>query len=248
MWQAGGFPVEMPVLSLSETFMKPTAMFYRNLLAMEVEEVLRCHPIDGAVLMGGCDKTTPGADHGRDLGGRAGDLRARPGRCSAGTAAAPTLGSGTDAWKYWAERWAGNLDECAMRADRGRHRPLAGHCMTMGTASTMTSIAEALGLTLPGAASIPAVHSAHARMATASAAGGSSRWCGRTCARRDILTADAFDNAIATDMAIGGSTNAIIHLIAMARRAGVSADRSSGSTRSRRDAGDRQPAAGRRVS
>jgi dihydroxy-acid dehydratase len=217
--QAGGFPVEVPVISLSETFMKPSAMFYRNLLAMEVEEVLRSHPIDGAVLLGGCDKTTPGLI----MGATSMNLPAiyvPGGPMLKGNWRGTTLASGTDVWKYWAERCAGNLGECAWREMEDGIARSPGHCMTMGTASTMTSLAEALGMTLSGAASIPAVHSAHARMAAES---------GRRIVEmvwadlkpRDVLTREAFDNAIVTDMAIGGSTNAIIHLVAMAGRAGI---------------------------
>jgi dihydroxy-acid dehydratase len=217
--QAGGFPVEVPVISLSETFMKPSAMFYRNLLAMEVEEVLRSHPIDGAVLLGGCDKTTPGLI----MGATSMNLPAiyvPGGPMLKGNWRGTTLASGTDVWKYWAERCAGNLSECAWREMEDGIARSPGHCMTMGTASTMTSLAEALGMTLSGAASIPAVHSAHARMAAES---------GRRIVEmvwadlkpRDVLTREAFDNAIVTDMAIGGSTNAIIHLVAMAGRAGI---------------------------
>ena len=222
VWQAGGFPVELPVMSLSESFMKPTSMFYRNLAAMEVEETLRCHPIDGAVLMGGCDKTVPALV----MGAASADLPAiflPAGPMLKGNFAGKTLGSGTDAWKYWAERCAGNLcDEDWLAIEDGIARS-PGTCMTMGTASTMAAITETLGLTLSGASSIPAVHSAHERMASA---------CGRRAVElvwedlrpSDILTADAFDNAITIDMALSGSTNAIIHLIAMAGRAGVKLD------------------------
>src|SRR4051794_8788856 len=217
--QAGGFPVEIPVISLSETFMKPSAMFYRNLLAMEVEEVLRSHPIDGAVLLGGCDKTTPGLI----MGATTMNLPAiyvPGGPMLKGNWRGTTLASGTDVWKYWAERCAGNLGECDWREMEDGIARSPGHCMTMGTASTMTSLAEALGMTLSGAASIPAVHSAHSRMAAES---------GRRIVEmvwadlkpRDVLTREAYDNAIVTDMAIGGSTNAIIHLVAMAGRAGI---------------------------
>jgi dihydroxy-acid dehydratase len=219
IFQAAGFPVEIPVMALSESFMKPSAMFYRNLLAMETEEVLRCHPIDGAVLMGGCDKTTPGLL----MGAISADLPAiylPGGPMLKGGWNGVTLGSGTDAWKYWAERCAGNLDECQWRQIEDGIARSPGHCMTMGTASTMTAISEALGMTLSGASSIPAVHSAHNRMAAET---------GRRIVQMvwedlkpsKILTPNSFDNAIATDMAIGGSTNAIIHLIAIAGRAGI---------------------------
>src|SRR2546429_312588 len=169
--------------------------------------------------MGGCDKTTPALI----MGATSSNLPAifvPAGPMLKGNFEGTTLGSGTDAWKYWAERCAGNLDECDWRGIEDGIARSPGHCMTMGTASTMTSIAETLGLTLPGAASIPAVHAAHSRMATDS---------GRRIVEMvwedlkssDILTPAAFDNAITVDMAIGGSTNAIIHLIAMAGRAGI---------------------------
>jgi dihydroxy-acid dehydratase len=219
VWQAGGFPVEIPVMSLSESFMKPSAMFYRNFLAMETEEMLRCHPVDGAVLMGGCDKTTPAML----MGAISMNLPAIYFPCGPmlrGNWNGTTLGSGTDAWKYWAERCAGNLGDCEWRGIEDGIARSPGHCMTMGTASTMTAIAETLGMTLGGASSIPAVHSGHSRMASES---------GRRIVEMvwedlkpsDVLSAQSFENAITADMAIGGSTNAIIHLIAMAGRAGV---------------------------
>ncbi len=219
VWQAGGFPVELPVLSLSEMFVKPTAMFYRNLLALEVEEVLRSHPIDGVVLMGGCDKTVPGLL----MGAISMDLPAifvPAGPMLAGRFRTERLGSGTDVWKYWAEHKAGNLGTCAMRqVEEGISRS-PGTCMTMGTASTMAAITEAMGLTLTGAATIPAVHSAHARMAAA-AGRRAVEMVWEDLRPSAIVTADAFRNGVVTDMALCGSTNAIIHLIAMARRAGV---------------------------
>ena len=167
VWQAGGFPVEVPVVSLGETLMKPTTMLYRNLLAMETEELLRANPIDGVVLLGGCDKTVPGADHGCDHDEPACDLRARRARCCAATTKAQTLASGSDVWKYWAERRAGTIDDCTWRGVEDGIARSYGTCMTMGTASTMAAAAEALGLTLPGASSIPAADSAHGRMAAA---------------------------------------------------------------------------------
>ena len=219
VWQAGGFPVEIPVLAVSEMFMKPTAMLYRNLLALETEEVLRSHPVDGAVLMGGCDKTVPGLL----MGAISADLPAvflPAGPMLAGRHRTERLGSGTDVWKYWAERQAGCLDACVWRQIEEGIARSAGTCMTMGTASTLAAVAETLGMTLPGAASIPAVHSAHARMASS---------CGRRIVEMvwedlrpsRILTAAAFDNAIVADMALAGSTNAIVHLLALAARAGV---------------------------
>ena len=219
VWQAGGFPVEIPVMSLSESFMKPTSMYYRNLLALEVEETLRCYPLDGAVLMGGCDKTVPALVMGTTSANLP-SIFLPSGPMLKGCWKGETLGSGTDMWKYWAERQAGNLCEDGWNELEDSIARSPGHCMTMGTASTMTAIVEALGLCLPGSTSIPAVHSTHARMASA---------CGRRIVGlawdkvtpRDLLTEDAFHNAIVTDMALGGSTNAIVHLIAMAGRAGV---------------------------
>ncbi|HVX84358.1 MAG TPA: L-arabinonate dehydratase [Phycisphaerae bacterium] len=218
IWQSGGFPVEIPVMSMSETFMKPSAMFYRNLLALETEEVLRAYPLDGAILLGGCDKTTPGLLMGA-ISANLPAIYVPAGPMLKGNYKGATLGSGTDAWKFWAERSAGNLDDCAWRGIEDGIARSAGHCMTMGTASTMTAIAETLGLSLPGASSIPAVHSAHSRMAEDSGRRIVDMvWLDIT--PKKILSPDSFDNAITLDMAIGGSTNAIIHLIAIAGRAG----------------------------
>ena len=220
VWQAGGFPLEIPVMSLSESFMKPTSMVYRNLLALEVEETLRCYPLDGAVLMGGCDKTVPSLLMGATSANLP-SIFLPAGPMLKGCWRGETLGSGTDMWKYWAERQAGNLCGDAWNELEDGIARSPGTCMTMGTASTMMAVTEALGLSLPGASSIPAVHSTHARMASQ---------CGRRIVElawekvkpRDLLTEAAFENAITTDMALGGSTNAIIHLIAMAGRAGIS--------------------------
>ena len=166
VWQAGGFPVEMPAMSLSEPFQKPTTMLYRNLLAMETEELLRSLPGRRRGADGRLRQDHAGAHHGRDLDGPAVRSSCPPGRCCAATGAAQTLGSGSDTWKYWAELRAGNItEEDWQEIEQGIARS-PGHCMTMGTASTMTSAAEALGLTLPGAASIPAPDSRHAAMAT----------------------------------------------------------------------------------
>jgi dihydroxy-acid dehydratase len=219
VWQAGGFPVELPVMTLAEPFQKPTTMLYRNLLAMEVEENLRSYPADGAVLMGGCDKTTPGLVMGAvsmDLP----TIFVPAGPMMRGDYKGQYLGSGSDTWKYWAELRAGNITEDDWQDVEDGIARTPGHCMTMGTASTMTSCAEALGLTLPGAASIPAVDSRHAQMATLTG----KRIVGMVwedLKPSDILTAASFDNAVATAVALGGSTNALVHLIAMARRAGV---------------------------
>src|SRR6266567_583591 len=165
VWQAGGFPVEIPALAISETFMKPSPMMYRNLLAMEVEELLRSQPIDGVVLMGGCDKTTPGLLMGAiSMNLPAIFLPAGP--MLRGNWNGQPLGSGTDLWKFWTERCAGTVSEEDWNAIENGIARSAGHCMTMGTASTMTAIAETLGLTLPGASSIPAVDANHPRMAS----------------------------------------------------------------------------------
>ena len=222
VWSAGGFPVELPAMSLSEPFQKPTTMLYRNLLAMETEELLRSYPIDGAVLMGGCDKTTPGLL----MGASSMDLPCLfmpAGPMLRGNWAGTTLGSGSDTWKYWADLRAGKITEQDWTGVEGGIARSAGHCMTMGTASTMTSAAEALGVTLPGAASIPAADSRHAVMAAHT---------GRQIVDMvwddmrlsTILTRAAFRNAVTTVLAIGGSTNAIIHLVALARRIGVQLD------------------------
>ncbi|HYR57497.1 MAG TPA: L-arabinonate dehydratase [Chthoniobacteraceae bacterium] len=216
--QAGGMPVEIPVLSLSENFMKPTTMLYRNLLAMETEEVLRCHPIDGALLLGACDKTTPALIMGALSAGLP-FIFIPGGPMLRGNWHGQTLGSGSDAWKYWAEKRAGNLSEeewCEIEAGIARSH---GHCMTMGTASTMTAITETLGLTMPGASSIPASDASHWHMAAQSGRQiVENAWNDLNPSR--FLTMESFENAIVADMAIGGSTNAIVHLVAMAGRAG----------------------------
>jgi dihydroxy-acid dehydratase len=219
VWQAGGFPVEFPVATLSETFQKPTPMMYRNLLAMETEELLRSYPADGAVLMGGCDKTTPGLLMGAASAGLPA-IYLPAGPMLRGSYRGQTLGSGTDMWKYWDDKRAGLIGECELAELECGLARSPGHCMTMGTASTMTSAAEALGMTLPGAASIPAVDSAHYRMAAATGRRiVEMAWDDLTPDK--ILTAEAFQDAVATVLALGGSTNAVIHLIAMAGRCGV---------------------------
>ena len=219
VWQAGGFPVEMPAMSLAEPMQKPTTMMYRNLLAMEVEELLRSYPADGAVLMGGCDKTTPGLV----MGATSMNLPAiyvPAGPMLKGHWRENTLGSGSDTWKYWAELRAGNITERDWNEIEDGIARSPGTCMTMGTAATMMSIAEALGLSLPGASSIPAVDSNHAKMAALSGKRIVDMvW--QDVKPRDILCKESFDNAIVTLMAMGGSTNALIHLVAMAGRAGI---------------------------
>jgi dihydroxy-acid dehydratase len=222
IWQAGGFPVEMPAISLSEPFQKPTTMLYRNLLAMETEELLRSYPADGCVLMGGCDKTTPGLIMGA-LSMNLPAIFMPAGPMLRGNWRGDTLGSGSDVWKYWAELRAGKITEGDWSEIEDGIARSPGHCMTMGTASTMTSAAEAMGLTLPGAASIPAADSRHAQMASLTGRRAVDMvWEDLT--PREIVTTKAVDNAVRTVLALGGSTNAIVHLIAIARRAGVALD------------------------
>jgi len=216
--QAGGFPVELPALSVSESFVKPTTMLYRNLLAMETEELLRSHPVDGAVLLGGCDKSTPGLLMGAFSAGLP-CIYVPAGPMLRGNWEGRVLGSGSDAWKYWDERRAGHISPAQWLQVEGGIARSHGTCMTMGTASTMTAIAEAIGMTLPGASSIPAADANHPRMAAASARRIVQMvWQDWTPAR--ILSRASFLNAIHVAMAMGCSTNAIIHLIAMSRRAG----------------------------
>ncbi len=217
--QAGGMPVEIPVHSLGEQLLKPSAMLYRNMVAMEVEEVLRSNPVDGAVLMGGCDKSTPALVMGATSMGLP-FIYLPAGPMLRGNYAGKTLGSGADAWKYWDERRAGHISKSEWQGVEGGIARSYGHCMTMGTASTMTAIADAWGLCLPGASSIPAPDVNHQRMSAA---------CGRRIVDMvwedltpdKIITPASTRNAVTVAMATGCSTNAIIHLIAMARRAGV---------------------------
>ncbi|RSN12231.1 dihydroxy-acid dehydratase [Streptomyces sp. WAC 05977] len=216
VWQAGGFPLEFPVATLSETFQKPTPMLYRNLLSMETEEILRSYPVDGAVLMGGCDKTTPALLMGAASAGLPA-IFVPAGPMLRGHWRNEVLGSGTDMWKYWDDKRAGLIgDDELSELERGLARS-PGTCMTMGTASTMMSVAEVLGLTLPGAASIPAVDSAHHRMAAASGAR-VVEMVREDLTITKILDERAYADAITTVLALGGSTNAVIHLIAMAGR------------------------------
>ena len=222
IFSAGGFPVELPAMSLGEQLMKPTAMMYRNFLAMEVEELLRSYPIDGAVLMGGCDKTTPGVLLGT-ISMNLPCIYVPGGAMLRGHWRGETLGSGTDAWKYWDERRSGKLDTKSWFEIEDGIARSPGTCMTMGTAATMMSMADALGMSLPGASSIPAVDSNHNRMVSLSGRRAVDLvW--QDIKPTDILTEQAFENAIKVQMAIGGSTNAIIHLTALARRAGVPLD------------------------
>jgi dihydroxy-acid dehydratase len=216
--QAGGFPIELPAISLTEGKVKPTTMLYRNFLAMETEELIRSHPVDGAVLMGGCDKTTPGLILGAISAGLPA-IFVPAGPMLRGNWKGKVLGSGSDAFKYWDERRAGNIsDRDWLEMEVGIARS-PGVCMTMGTASTMTGLADALGLCIPGSSSLPAVDSGHMRMcADAGRRIVGMVWDDLTPAK--ILTHAAFQNAIVTAMAMGCSTNAVIHMIAMARRAG----------------------------
>ncbi len=222
VWQAGGFPLELPALSLAETFMKPSTLLYRNLLAMETEELIRSQPLDGVVLMGGCDKTTPGLLLGA-ISARVPAIFVPAGPMLRGNWRGGTLGSGTDLWKYWDEKRAGEIGEREWSEIEGGIARSFGTCMTMGTAATMMALAETLGFTLPGASSILAADSAHGRMASAS---------GRRIvemiwddlAPSQILSDGSIENAIVAFNALGGSTNAIIHLLAIAHRAGLACD------------------------
>jgi dihydroxy-acid dehydratase len=222
VYQAGGFPVELPAMSLAEPFVKPSTMLYRNFLAMECEELLRSHPIDGAVLMGGCDKTTPGLLMGAiSMGIPAIYVPAGP--MLRGNWRGHTLGSGSDAWKYWDEKRAGRIGDDEWNEIEGGISRSFGTCMVMGTAATMMAITEALGLALPGASSIPAPDANHPRMCAA-AGRRAVEMVWEDLTPEKILTPAAFDNAIRVHMALGGSTNAIIHVIALARRAGIALD------------------------
>lgn len=222
VWQAGGFPVVLPAMSLGEPFVKPTTMLYRNFLAMEAEELIRSHPLDGVVLMGGCDKTTPGLLMGA-ISMNLPAIYFPAGPMLRGNWRGQVLGSGSDVWKYWAERRAGNLSDTAWGQLEDGIARSAGTCMTMGTAATMMSLTEALGFVLPGGSSIPAPDSNHSRLASDT---------GRRIVEMvwddlkpsDILSLEAFENTIICTLALSGSTNAIVHLIAMARRAGITLD------------------------
>ena len=219
IWQAGGFPVEMPAISLSEPFQKPTTMLYRNLLAMECEELLRSYPCDGAVLMGGCDKTTPALL----MGAASMDLPAifvPAGPMLRGNWHGKTLGSGSDTWKYWAELKVGNITQKDWEEIEDGIARAPGTCMTMGTAATMMSAVEALGMSLPASSAIPAVDANHSRMAS-----GSGRrivemvW--EDLKPSNVMTEKAFENAITIVMAMGGSTNAAAHPTGQPWRSGV---------------------------
>lgn len=222
VWEAGGFPLEFPTISLAETYIKPTAMLLRNLMAMDVEEMLRGNPLDAVVLLCGCDKTTPA----QLMGAASADLPAvmvTGGPMLKGRWKKQEIGSGTDVFRFWDLCRSGRLTEEEYVEIESCMSRSAGHCMVMGTASTMTSIAEALGMTLPGCASIPAADSR--RMTIAHESGRRAVELVKEDIRPSrILTREAFENAIRTSMALGGSTNAVIHLCAIAGRLGIELD------------------------
>ena len=216
---AGGLPLEFPTISLGENLMKPTAMLFRNLMAMDVEECIRANPLDSVVLLGGCDKTIPA----QLLGAASADLPAimlTGGPSQPGWFRGRQLADGTDLWRYADELRAGRMSEAEFDEFEAAATPGFGHCNEMGTASTMASLVEALGMSLPGTASIPAVDAARVRAAEATGARAVELARGGPSPSQ-ILTAEAFDNAISLLMAIGGGTNAVIHLLALAGRVGV---------------------------
>ncbi|MFJ2885405.1 IlvD/Edd family dehydratase [Streptomyces sp. NPDC087305] len=222
VWQAGGLPLQFPTMATGETLMRPTAMLYRNLMAMEVEELIRANPLDGVVLLSGCDKTTPAML----MGAASVDLPAvmvTGGPMLNGKYRGRDVGSGTQVWKFEEDLKTGRMTEEECFFAEGCMARSNGHCMTMGTASTMACLAEALGMQLPGSAAWPAVDSR--RMEVAQAAGQRIvRMVEEELRPSQILTRDAFENAVRINAAIGGSTNAVIHLIAIAGRVGVELD------------------------
>ncbi|WP_284990253.1 IlvD/Edd family dehydratase [Arthrobacter sp. efr-133-TYG-120] len=217
---AGGLPLEFPTISLGESLMKPSAMQFRNLMAMDVEESIRAYPLDAIVLLGGCDKTVPA----QLMGAASADV---PAIMLTGGPQEPAhfrgrqLGVGTDTWKYADELRAGKITQADFDELEASAKPSAGHCSEMGTASTMTSIVEALGMCLPGTASIPAVHSRRGQAAEATGRRAVEMALSQGPRPSEVLTKEAFDNAITLLMAVGGSTNAVVHLLALARRVGV---------------------------
>jgi L-arabonate dehydrase len=220
VWSAGGFPLEFPVMSLGEILMRPTTMLFRNLMAMEVEEQIRAYPLDAVVLLSGCDKTTPAML----MGAASADVPAimvTGGPMLRGMWRDREIGSGTDARKIWAERRADNISDEEIAEVESCLSRSAGHCMVMGTASTMAAMAETLGITLPGNAAIPASDSRRLVLSEMSGRRAVEMALERGPRPLQLFTAAAFDNAIRADMAIGGSTNAIVHLIAIAGRTGV---------------------------
>lgn len=222
VWEAGGFPLEFPAMALGESIMRPTTMLYRNLLAMQVEELIRANPMDGVILLAGCDKTTPGML----MGAASVDiptLMMTGGPMLNGKFRGKDIGSGTDVWKFVDEFRAGHMTQEDLTEAETCMSRSAGHCMTMGTASTMASVTEALGVQLPGSAAIPAVDSR--RYALAQMAGRRIVSMVKEDLRLSkILTRKAFENAIRVNAAVGGSTNAVVHLLALAGRIGVELD------------------------
>jgi len=219
VWEAGGFPLEFGTISLGEMLMKPTTMLYRNLMAMDVEECIRAYPLDAVVLLCGCDKTTPA----QLMGAASADIPALMvpgGPMLKGMWRGQELGSGTDVRRFWDEVRAGRMTEEEWCEIEGCVSRSAGHCTVMGTASTMACLAEALGMTLPGCADIPAADSRRLSIAEESGRRSVEMAVEGLCPSR-ILIPEAFENAIRVDMAIGGSTNAIVHLVAIAGRAGI---------------------------
>jgi dihydroxy-acid dehydratase len=219
VWEAGGFPLEFGTISLGEMLMKPTTMLYRNLMAMDVEECIRAYPLDAVVLLCGCDKTTPA----QLMGAASADIPALMvpgGPMLKGMWRGQELGSGTDVRRFWDEVRAGRMTEEEWCEIEGCVSRSAGHCTVMGTASTMACLAEALGMTLPGCADIPAADSRRLAIAEESGRRSVEMAVEGLCPSR-ILTPEAFENAIRVDMAIGGSTNAIVHLVAIAGRTGI---------------------------
>jgi dihydroxy-acid dehydratase len=216
---AGGLPLEFPTISLGENLMKPTTMLYRNLMAMDVEESIRSYPLDAVVLLGGCDKTVPA----QLMGAASANV---PAIMITGGPSEPAwfhgraLGAGTDLWHYADELRAGRMAQAEFDELEAAATPSVGHCNEMGTASTMTSVVEALGLALPGTASIPAVDAARYRAAEATGQR-AVRLAEEALRPSDVLTAESFDNAIRLLMALGGSTNVVLHLLALAGRLGV---------------------------
>lgn len=219
VWAAGGLPLEFPTISLGEMFMRPTTMMYRNLMAMDVEECIRANPLDAVVLLCGCDKTTPA----QLMGAASADIPAivvPGGPMLAGEWRGQRLGSGTDGKKLFDQYRTGRLSRDEWCEIEGCIARTAGHCTVMGTASTMTSLAEVLGMTLPGSANIPAPDSR--RMAMAELSGRAAVQMIEAGLRPSrIMTRAAFENAVTILMALGGSTNAVVHLIAMAGRLGI---------------------------
>jgi dihydroxy-acid dehydratase len=217
---AGGLPLEFPVMSLGESLMKPSAMLFRNLMAMDVEESIRAYPLDAVVLMGGCDKTVPA----QLMGAASVDV---PAIMLTGGPQQPAyfrgrqLGVGTDTWRYADELRAGRMTEADFDELEASAKPSAGHCSEMGTASTMTSLTEALGMCLPGTASIPAVEARRSVAAEQTGRRAVEMALAQGPRPAEVLTPEAFDNAVTLLMAVGGSTNAVVHLLALARRVGV---------------------------